>query len=501
MIPRLRLAKNRPTAKSIWPPSEDKQTPLFTGRHPLRKLVVLADWTALEPLDRSAWCRGRLLADLLWNRHVVRLRYADTGPPAEIERKTSLDGEEYVPGWAILSDPSPTPCMPWGIREVVYAHRDFSGCHGIFNNRHEVAAGDRATIAYRDRDEAGAAAQRAADALAAMVAETLGADLFITDREYLHNVTRDISDGVTICRPDDALALVGLYLRSQGEYVVHQYPNGTFSVNKGLYYLVAVYELLTSVWRWLAGCAQHSRGGGEEALMFLGGSLLERVSRALQDRDGVHIALNKPQNNDTADEALAALDAVLLWLMGAVDVTARVAHHVLGVSGSPREAGWRPNSKLLKAAATNAPGLAAIVEPGTDGEAVLNVLRLLRNSVHGEALQPIGVIGPDSERDGTLMALPRDDQNELREAFAALGGEAEWGVRLPVVDQTRVDPGVLLENLLPRVLRLLNEIMDETPVERLSHVKIRDSDKSPPTTAETPYTEQNRQSIAWQLGF
>ncbi len=470
------------------------------GRHPLRKLVVLADWTVLEPLDRSSWCRGRLLADLLWNRHVVRLRYADNGPPAEIEREKWPGGKEYVPGWAILSDPSPAPSMPWGIREVAYSHPDFSGCHGIFNNRHEVATADKATIAYRDRDDASAAAQRTADALAAMVAEALGADLLITDREYLHNVSRDIAPGVTICRPDEALALVGLYLRSQGEYVLHQCPKGTFRVNKGMYYLAAVYELLPSLWRWLAGCAQHSREGGDEALMYLGGSLLERVSRALQDRDGVHIALNKPQNNDTADEALAALDAVLLWLMGAVDVTARVAHHVLAMSGSPHDAWWQ-RSRWLKAVALDAPELAATVGPGTDGEAVLTVLRLLRNTVHGEALQPIGLVSAGSKRDRTLVALPAADQDSLREAFAALGGAAAWGVHLPVFDQTRVDPGVLLENLLPRVLRLLNEIMDETPVERLSHVKIRDSDKSPPTTAETPYTEQNRQSIAWQLGF
>jgi hypothetical protein len=103
---------------------------------------------------------------------------------------------------------------------------------------------------------------------------------------------------------------------------------GTHTMNRGLYYWVGTRELLPSAWRWFSACVQHSRDIRNDNLLLLGQSVLQRVQRALQVRDEVHIALNKPQDNDTADDALSSLDVALLLLMGAVDATARVAHAV-----------------------------------------------------------------------------------------------------------------------------------------------------------------------------
>ena len=372
---------------------------------------------------------------------------------------------------------------------------------GVLSNKFLIAADDLEAEAYRDRDEASAKAQRQADALAVQAAEVLGTDLFITDREYLHEVTPDFADGVTICRASDALTLLGLYLRSQGEFVFSHNPKGKMVFNRGMYFVVGTMELLPSAWRWTAAALQHGRGGGDDALMFLVGSLLQRVGRALQARDEVHCALNRPQNNDTAEEALAALDGVLLWLMGAIDASARFANRVLGISAPDYRVGWqRPwRAEVAK----SAPKLAALLDSGTVGESVLSILRLLRNSVHGEALEPIGVASHGVQRDRTLMKLPRDDQNELRSAFTALGGEKAWGVELSAGPETYVDPYLLLENLLPRVIRLMNLIMDETPVEKLPHVSLQITDTRPPQSdgkTLNPFAEETRQGIRWQLG-
>ena len=48
--------------------------------------------------------------------------------------------------------------------------------------------------------------RRRTDALAAKVAETINADIFITEREYLHGMTWTLADGVTYCTIEDALA-------------------------------------------------------------------------------------------------------------------------------------------------------------------------------------------------------------------------------------------------------------------------------------------------------
>ena len=87
-------------------------------------------------------------------------------------------------------------------------------------------------------------------------------------------------------------------------------------------------------------------------------------------------------------------------------------------------------------------------------------------------------------------------------AFAALGGDEAWGVEELIAGRMHADPGILLEQLLPRVLDMLNKIMDETPVEQLSGVSLEPEDSEPPVEGHSePFHELNRQSIRWQLGL
>jgi hypothetical protein len=91
--------------------------------------------------------------------------------------------------------------------------------YGGFEPAVQAAIADGRADAYRDDPES-FAARRAADAIAAGVAETVKADIYVTNRDYLHQVSWPLGRGVTFCRPIDALALVGLYLRSQGEFLI-----------------------------------------------------------------------------------------------------------------------------------------------------------------------------------------------------------------------------------------------------------------------------------------
>ena len=56
------------------------------------------------------------------------------------------------------------------------------------------------------------------------------------------------------------------------------------------------------------------------------------------------VPFNLPQNPDTGRTVLGELDAVLVSLMGAVDVSARVAHMVLGIPGNAYNAAGRRTS-------------------------------------------------------------------------------------------------------------------------------------------------------------
>lgn len=505
MIPRLKMARNLRPGRRSWPSVDERQpTPLFLGRQPFRKLVVLLDSAVLDRLDGSIWSKEWLLAGLLTIDLVECLRYADDGPPPDAARHGDDIVGEWVIGWAVLGPEEQGGLI--GHRSVRWSANDKSVTDSaIIGDVPHVAAADDRTDVYSEVDPAVASDWRRKDALAAQVAETIGADIFITERQYLHEATWTIADGITYCDIDDAIQVIGLYLRSQGTFIISRDPagRGTHTMNRGLYYWVGMRELLPSAWRWFAGCVQHSQGGGDDRLLFLGQSVMQRIQRALQVRDEVHIALNKPQNNDTADDALSSLDVALLLLMGAVDATARVVHAVLGISGSARSAGWQRKKWVTKVSAV-APGLGGLFQSAADHAHTLTILGLLRNSIHGEALPALG-IGMGRQRDGTLVELPVSQQAELLAAFTALGGTSAWGVQELISGRMHTDPGILLERLLPRVLQLLNEVMDATPVEQLSNVKLQPSNLEAPAAPagsySDPFRETSRQSIRWQLGL
>jgi hypothetical protein len=499
------MAQNlRPGGRS-WPSVDERQAnPLFVGRQPFRKLIVLLDSTVLGGLDQSTWSKQYLLAGLLTLDLVECLRYADDGPPADAERHGDDIVGDWVIGWAVLGPEEQGALV--GHRSVRWPTDDKSvSDSAIIGDAPHAAAADDRSSAYSELNADVASDRRRKDALAAKVAETVGADIFITERQYLYEATWTIADGVTYCDLDDALRVIGLYLRSQGSFITSRDPvgRGTHTMNRGLYHWVGTRELLPSAWGWFAACVQHSRAVGNDSLLLLGQSVLQRIQRALQVRDEVHIALNKPQDNDTADDALSSLDVALLLLMGAVDATARVAHAVLGISGSVYSAGWQYEKWVAKVSAA-APGLGAFFQGDTDHVHALTILRLLRNSIHGEALPALGV-GAGRQRDGTLVGLPGPDQAELLAAFAALDGDAAWGVEQRLPGRLHADPGTLLEQLLPRVVQMLNEIMDATPVEQLSGVSLQPSDLEVPVAPagsySDPFDEINRHSIRWQLGL
>jgi hypothetical protein len=354
------------------------------------------------------------------------------------------------------------------------------------------------------------AEMQAFDMLALRVAErVLEADVFITHRPYLYSESALVSKlDVTISTLDDAIPRIALYLRAQGEFdlptpTTASAPQLKFGFKRGLYYWVGARELLPEAWRWYSACAQHSSGVGNDKLLLLGGSMLSRVTKALQERDLVHIALNKPPNIDTSDEALSSLDNVLVSLMGAVDVTARVAHYVLNLSGDEYSVGWQRDGWCNRVAA-NAPALAAIVQSGTPERHTLTILRKLRNSVHGTALE--GVMYSKDEEEETRVGLPPDDEAAILEAMSATGGPESWGVLTQGAGLSLVRPAVLVDRLFEEVLLLLNNLMKETPVERLGQVTISADMCKPPRedpskgTFDT-FSEWNRSAIRWQLGF
>ena len=70
--------------------------------------------------------------------------------------------------------------------------------------------------------------------------------------------------------------MVGLYLRSQGEFVLWRAADGSGgpTANEWLYYQIGAIELLPELWRWSGVRDATSQHGALEALSGLAGALL-----------------------------------------------------------------------------------------------------------------------------------------------------------------------------------------------------------------------------------
>ena len=425
-----------------------------------------------------------LLTGLLTHPYIKLLRYRDEGPAEGL----ASDGEPPR-GWACLLPPDSEE-----LRGLVYAYGSGGWTEtGVPSTGAAYARGD-ARAAYGDRGAEAAADQRERDALAAGVATAVEADLFITERPYLFGERKIHISSVTLCRVPEALAMVGLYLRSQGEYVLWRAADGSgrLTSNEWLYYQIGAVALLPELWRWSGIRAAAPQQETPDALRGLNGALQLRVVRALRTRDSFHRALNLPQHRDAVRTVLVDLDTILVMLMGAVDASARFVHVLLAVQGDQRDAGWQKGGWRSRLAAHGQP-LADLFGSGAPLSDVLTILSRLRNAVHGQAIQATmrqnGLV-----RDAPVT-LPAEHESQVLASMDDLGGRAAWGAQQSAGGAVVFDPGQFVERLFPEVLRLLNAVMAATPP---AYVGGQQPD---PDSGPRWYSERNRLSVSWQLGF
>jgi hypothetical protein len=269
-------------------------------------------------------------------------------------------------------------------------------------------------------------------------------------------------------------------------------------LTRGAFYLTATHELLPTVWRWFGACEQHSRATNDDRLVYLAGSLFHRVQRALQARDRILIAVNSPHTSESGEDALDALDQMLMLLMGAVEVTARVAYDVLGLRTTGFARNWQ-NKQFREAVASVSPRLAALFQGETPHRLVLtNVLAKLRNTIHGTVLPEIRqreILRPHS----IWVGLPKTDVKAILAAVDKLGGREAWGVTQPSPGDFQADPALLADEVLVHTLGLLRAVQTETPVERLAGVGADFTVPADPT--DELLGVDGRRRVRLQLGF
>jgi hypothetical protein len=176
------------------------------------------------------------------------------------------------------------------------------------------------------------------------------------------------------------------------------------------------------------------------------------------------------------------------------------ADRILGIDDSRGNIGWQKDRWLGRLRGKH-PDLADLFADGAPHEQVLTILRLLRNTVHGQLLQSLTIDA--GARRSTGIYLPPEDQEGILAAMCATGGLPAWGVSA-VGGRQVVDPEPFAERLITLTVDLLNDVMRHTPVEQLEHVRLTPADCQPPQDqpgSANVFGERNRLGIRWQLGF
>jgi hypothetical protein len=475
--------------------------PLFNPTSGDRRLRVVVDAEALQSAraadavaaEQFDVLKGLLALDL------IDVWQVDGAKVAGIDAVSRGERPEVRRGWVEVGPARPDD---YATHHVLYWEGDHLHLRGISGDvgRGELARQDP-TYAHLDPDAAGAA--RNQDSVILGAADALGADLLITDRPFLLGPLWFPNLRPVRRTPADALALVGQFLRLRGTYCGWAQEHGGVSLtfNRGLYFWVATRALLPEGWRWFSHCIGAAGPGPEDDVVHTAQSVLHRVERTLRERETLRWTLTLKQTNDTGDDALAAVDHILVDLVGAFDATARIAHRALSLPEEDEwHAGWQ-KSRWLKEVTKKAPDLAAVMRSGETAADVFEVIRIMRNTVHGAGLQAMGVGRLSGVRQGTVVGLPVAATKRLTEIVERRGWGDLWGLKEFTDDRVFVDPGAFIEHVLPAVFRTINDLMRLTPVESLAAGPVSNANPPRGDSLSDPFALRHQRSLLHQFGF
>ena len=260
-----------------------------------------------------------------------------------------------------------------------------------------------------------------------------------------------------------AAALLGLYLRAHGDFTVRQEGNhGTFLAPQDLYAGAAV-AALRRYPDWLRLAIGRWRDGHGSAAHDLLRGVELRLGRALRARDYFVVRTRALRPDDSWEEALFFFEAFLLSAAGALDALARYCHVAAEIGGGRKAVGWRKRDwleKMLKAR----PKLASVIESDeTRLRATSEVVGLLRNYIHGEALTQR--LSHDDQPGITdylmgMLVVGGQDAERLRAAASHLPGVDDAVAEEPPEGVASVLPARLLPPLIANLYAGVNELME-----------------------------------------
>ena len=305
----------------------------------------------------------------------------------------------------------------------------------------------------------------------------LGRDIFVSGSTDLQSI-RDNYGHYNIRTPSESLRIIGLLLRSRDNWIVGG-KGSSWSVDRRGFYWISMRLKLPAMWKYNAECREV--GGFDGALTTLVSSVMERCYTLTQVVD----ELGKEFFGNGDHEAiLYHFNYFSLLLTGVFDAQARIAYEVFGIEGSKRSAGFNMESKerFGKRLKLKAPYLHDLVSR-PENKAVINIVHLLRNTIHGSghSAQQESVPTPKIH-----VALSSDVGEDIWKNARVIRCDSSYGLvrrdfehySINGIDQGKrtefiVEPYNFSSFILDRAFKLINEVAEKTDVATQKKLPLR----------------------------
>lgn len=292
----------------------------------------------------------------------------------------------------------------------------------------------------------------------AALADDLRVDVVATVDQELLDLDGFYSRRLNAMTATDAIAIVGLYLRSRDDRIPVVGPSRLHFDQDSLAW-TAVRAQVPDGWEWGSALVDHDSIANDDSVLIFS-AMFERLSRGLTQRDALHRAVNQPAGNRSRKKMVEAFDYLMMNLVGAFDATARSAHLGAGLPWDKRHRSkWQDPTWRLQVGVRE---LDKLFDGGEPADDLFWVLRMLRNTVHGAELGSLRSRGIGSDEEVAAI-LPRDDAIEIAERLARLDSTEDWGIGPTSPLGTHFDAARLTEAVLPRVFDTLNQVVAMCP--------------------------------------
>jgi hypothetical protein len=315
----------------------------------------------------------------------------------------------------------------------------------------------------------------------AQAAADHGSDALVTGSSLLlDGFPRNLVKEANPMTPASAVALLGLFLRAREDSVFSIEGNFREGMDRETFYFILMRDLTPSGWRWFSGCVANAQHTGDDGLMMIAQSAMERIEHALRARDRLHERLQLPPTRETATDAIFYFNVLLLLLGGALDALALVAHRTHGINMDEHLVGWGRAQWTRELRHVDQP-LAQMMDQGQPHRDARDLVAVMRNTIHSEALRSVTwhVAGTRDER----ITVPAAVTDHLEKIVSRLGSSAEFGLSRESDGRAYVEPGMYVEAMFPVVMGAVNAVMDATPVESLPGVQAGALMREPPDDA------------------